>query len=345
MRLLRRDDAGEYSLTPDLAPDKIPPYAILSHVWGTDEVDFADLANGRDKWQGKAGHDKIRFSAEKAGRHGLQYFWIDTCCIDKSNSTELATAINSMFRWYRDAKICFAYLSDVSSSVAADAQGGVASWEMAFQKSRWFTRGWTLQELLAPATVEFYSAEGTWLGDKQSLEQQIRGITGIPLLALRGADLSRFSVEERFKWAETRKTTFEEDWVYCLFGIFDVFMPLIYGEDKPHARRRLEKEIAALQTHEHNKQSELTKPITDSVKSPKCGESGHDDTKVRCYKCGEYGHYANEYHCDKCDGYGHDEDDLHCYKCGEYGHITPDHYCGECEEPGHDDDDDHCYKC
>ncbi|KAI0810082.1 hypothetical protein GGR55DRAFT_689254 [Xylaria sp. FL0064] len=242
MRLLQRDGAGNYSLTPDLASDDIPPYAILSHTWGPDEVVFTDLAKTWDDWQQKAGYDKIRFCAEQARRHGLRYFWVDTCCIDKSDSIELQTAINSMFRWYRRAKVCYVYLSDVSGTAAAGTQDSATPWEMAFRDSRWFTRGWTLQELIAPVTVEFYSKEGIWLGNKRSLEPQLRDITGIPASALRGTPLSDFSIAEREAWVRNRQTKYEEDMAYSLLGIFDVHMPLIYGEGRQKAERRLREE-------------------------------------------------------------------------------------------------------
>ncbi|KAI8634681.1 hypothetical protein F5Y19DRAFT_120940 [Xylariaceae sp. FL1651] len=242
MRLLQRDDAGNYSLTPDFTSDTIPPYATLSHTWGPDEVVFTDLAKTRDDWEQKAGYDKIRFCAERARQHGLRYFWVDTCCIDKSNSIELQTAINSMFRWYRDAKVCYVYLSDVSGNAAASAQDGATPWEMAFRGSRWFTRGWTLQELIAPAVVEFYSREGVRLGDKQSLEYQLRDITGIPASALRGTPLSDFTIAEREAWVRNRQTTYEEDMAYSLLGMFDVHMPLIYGEGRQKAEKRLREE-------------------------------------------------------------------------------------------------------
>ncbi|KAI0506703.1 hypothetical protein F5B22DRAFT_440722 [Xylaria bambusicola] len=244
MRLLQRDNAGHYSLTPDLTPDDdIPPYAILSHTWGPDEVLFTDLTNAQNRWHQKAGYAKIQFCAKQATRHGLQYFWVDSCCIDKLDSIELQTAINSMFRWYRNAKICYVYLSDVSSPTAISTQDGVAAWEAAFQDSRWFTHGWTLQELIAPNAVEFYSKEGTWLGDKQSLEPQLRDITRIPARALRGAPLSDFTVAEREAWARGRQTKYEEDMAYSLLGIFDVHMPLIYGEGRQNAQKRLREEV------------------------------------------------------------------------------------------------------
>ena len=99
MRLLEHNNDGEFSLTKDFISGKIPEYAILSHTWEGEEVTFEDLQNGTGTK--KAGYEKIRFCAEQAKRDGLQYFWVDTCCIDKSNSAELAEAINSMFRWYR----------------------------------------------------------------------------------------------------------------------------------------------------------------------------------------------------------------------------------------------------
>ena len=123
---------------------------------------------------------------------------MDTCCIDKSNNTELTEAINSMFRWYQDAARCYTYLADVSTpGYDADPQSCQRIWEASFRESRWFTRGWTLQELIAPASVEFFSSEGKRLGDKKSLQQQIYEITGIPIQALQGNPFSHFSVAER----------------------------------------------------------------------------------------------------------------------------------------------------
>jgi Heterokaryon incompatibility protein (HET) len=243
-RLLKRDNIGEFSLTKDvLASDNITRYAILSHTWGvdTEEVSFKDMMDGTGKR--KRGYDKIRFCGEQARRDGLQYFWVDTCCIDKSNSTELQEAINSMFRWYRNAAKCYVYLADVSKS-AFDTDGELSQyWESYFQKSRWFARGWTLQDLIAPALVEFFSREGEYLGDKRSLERHIVEATGIPVEALRGSPLSNFSISERMSWVEDRGTTREEDKVYSLLGIFDVHMPLIYGEGKQKAFKRLREEI------------------------------------------------------------------------------------------------------
>ncbi|KAH6974983.1 heterokaryon incompatibility protein-domain-containing protein [Ilyonectria sp. MPI-CAGE-AT-0026] len=243
MRLLELQNSGEFSLTKDLI-DNIPPYAILSHTWGADieEVSFQDLAEGTGK--SKLGYEKIRFCGNQARLDGLLYIWVDTCCIDKSNNTELSEAINSMFHWYHNAAKCYVYLSDVSRpALDANEKCNQPPWERALQKSRWFTRGWTLQELIAPTAVEFFSKEGQKLGDKRSLERRIHEITGIPVKALQRSPLSDFSVAERMSWTEKRETTRKEDKAYSLLGIFDLHMPLIYGEGRESAFKRLRKEI------------------------------------------------------------------------------------------------------
>ena len=247
MRLLQCRDTGEFSLTKDfLDGEAIPPYAILSHTWEDgQEVTYKDLMDGTGK--SKSGYDKIQFCGQQAERDGLQYFWVDTCCIDKANHVELQKAINSMFRWYQNAARCYVYLSDVSIA-KRKASDGVSeyTWEPAFRQSRWFARGWTLQELLAPTLVEFYSRERRKLGDKRSLRQQIHGITGIPDAALDRAPLSQFSDKERFSWIQCRQTRVEEDKAYSLLGIFDVEMPLRYGEGSASAFKRLDEEIDKL---------------------------------------------------------------------------------------------------
>ncbi|MCJ1281457.1 hypothetical protein MMC26_000776, partial [Xylographa opegraphella] len=219
-----------------------PAYAILSHTWGKDEVGFQEVEAGIGK--DKAGWEKIQFCAKQAAADGLQYFWVDTCCIDKKNAVELGAAINSMFRWYQNAARCYVYLSDVSKpDTRADIQ---REWEEAFRESRWFTRGWTLQELIAPKLVDFFSLENERLGSKLSLESKIYEITGIEKNALRGEALSNFSIKKRRSWAERRNTTVEEDAAYCLIGIFDVSMVPNYGETRDQAFRRLEEEIHKL---------------------------------------------------------------------------------------------------
>jgi hypothetical protein len=245
MRLLQYNNDGGFGLTKDFLSGEIPEYAILSHTWGADaeEVTYRDLVDGTGK--DKIGYEKIRFCGDRARQDSLRYFWVDTCCIDKSNNNELSEAINSMFRWYRDATRCYVYLSDVYKTPSdADAdKSKQPSWELDFRTSRWFTRGWTLQELIAPASVEFFTQDRKPLGNKKSLERHICEITRIPGGALRGSPLADFSIAERMLWAQTRQTTREEDMAYSLLGIFGVFMPLIYGEGRDNARGRLREAI------------------------------------------------------------------------------------------------------
>jgi hypothetical protein len=241
MRLLKYDGQGKCSLTKYLLGDEIPPYTILSHTWGpaSGEVTYQDLVDSTG--QEKPGYDKIRFCMNLTERHGADgpsHFWVDSCCIDQKNQVELSEAINSMFRWYRNATRCYVYLSDVSATTCVHL-----SRESAIRNSRWFTRGWTLQELLAPEFVQFFTNDGILLGDKISLQQQIHETTGIAIPALCGEPLNTFGIEERFKWAESRNTTREEDWAYSLLGVFGITIPLIYGEGKENAVRRLRREI------------------------------------------------------------------------------------------------------
>jgi hypothetical protein len=145
-----------------------------------------------------------------------------------------------MFRWYHKAVRCYVYLVDVRTEDQMDLS--LKLWEVDFGNSLWFTRGWTLQELLAPPLVEFFSSNGDRLGDKKSLEVQLHKRTGIPVLALRGRPLSDFSFDERKLWAENRTTKREEDLAYSLLGIFDISIPVIYSEGKANAFRRLNRE-------------------------------------------------------------------------------------------------------
>ncbi|OAG03713.1 kinesin light chain [Paraphaeosphaeria sporulosa] len=244
MRLLYFDSFRRPT-SADFSRKTIPPYAILSHTWGDDEFLFEDLVNGTGK--SKAGYEKIMFCGEQATRDSLQYFWVDTCCIDKWKITELSHAINSMFRWYKNAAKCYAFLSDVSAPTP-DAQLHQDTWEASFRKSRWFTRGWTLQELLAPASIDFFSLEGQRIGDRASLEQQICEITRIPVTALRGDGLDQFSVPERMSWMAGRQTKEEEDMAYSLIGLVAVSMEFRYGEGKERAFNRLQEEIGKANT-------------------------------------------------------------------------------------------------
>jgi hypothetical protein len=264
MRLLQCDRAGGYHLTEFLPNgNAVPRYAILSHTWGadSDEVSFNDLTNGTGT--DKAGNEKIRFCAEQAKQDGLEHFWIDTCCIDKENKAELSHAINSMFQWYRNAARCYAYLSDVSTA-KRKVDSDTCEWEFAFRRSKWFTRGWTLQELLAPRSIEFFSWQRKWLGNRNSLKQQIHEITGIPEAALRGELLSQFSVNDRLSWIQHRETKHEEDKAYSLLGIFGVYMPPIYGEGVGRAFDRLRDEIKKLE--ECTRDLHVTDPRRDKAR-------------------------------------------------------------------------------
>jgi Heterokaryon incompatibility protein (HET) len=242
MRLLKRSHTGDIQLISVKDSDP-PPYAILSHTWiEGQEVLYNELVSGASK--DKTGYAKICFCVDRAAEDGIEYSWVDTCCIDKSAPQELQIAINSMFRWYQGAAKCYTYLSDVQvPKEVGDVQKFPISWVEAFRRSKWFTRGWTLQELLAPPNVEFFSKEGTLLGSRISLEEEILRITKIPVEALRGQQLTNFSIEGRISWVARRTTTFSEDKVYCLLGICGVFLPLIYGEGEAYAELRLREEI------------------------------------------------------------------------------------------------------
>ena len=268
MRLLELLSNGDFRLTGKLLDNAIPRYAILSHTWGDEsqEVTFEDMVEGSG--QGKAGYEKIKFCGEQTARDGLRYFWVDSCCIKKSSDSELSESLNSMFRWYYRAEKCYVYLSDVSIRKRKRRDENMQNtWEQAFRKSKWFTRGWTLQELLAPSSVEFFTREGKRLGDKQSLEQQIHEITGIPISALRGSALSQFGADQKLDWAKNRKTTREEDWAYSLMGIFEISMPVMYGEGRTKAVRRLRKEIDdASKDKECLRHLYVTDPRTDKTR-------------------------------------------------------------------------------
>jgi hypothetical protein len=186
MRLLHFDALGRLILT-NFRGKPIPPYAILSHRWSDSETLVEDISNGNYE-EKEEGYMKLKFCAGQAAQDGLQYFWIDTCCIDRWDNNERSKAINSMFQWYRNAAQCYVFLSDVSLLVVTDTPQR-SDWEALFRKSKWFTRGWTLQELIAPVSVEFFSREGQRIGDKALLDRLLHSITGIPLAALRNCPL------------------------------------------------------------------------------------------------------------------------------------------------------------
>ncbi|KAF4428918.1 hypothetical protein F53441_14031 [Fusarium austroafricanum] len=197
-------------------------FAILSHTWGDEEVSFQDMSD-LDRARKKSGFQKIDKTCEIAQRRELQYAWIDTCCIDKTSSAELSEAINSMYRWYQLSEVCFTYLVDFQD----DTTGVVND----FDKCRWFSRGWTLQELIAPRNEEFYSCTWQLIGDKVSLAPMLASAAGIDTKVLLGETrLSKIPVAVKMSWAAKRKTTRVEDAAYCLLGIFDINMPMLYGE-------------------------------------------------------------------------------------------------------------------
>ncbi|RYP11971.1 hypothetical protein DL767_011540 [Monosporascus sp. MG133] len=224
--------------------DETPPYAILSHTWGKDheELNFRDVKEGKIDKPG-VGSVKFRGCCRQAETNGFEYAWIDTCCIDKANLVELSEAINSMFRWYRRASVCYVYLSDVPGDDYPPEDG--SKWtSQRFRTSRWFRRGWTLQELLAPKRLRFYNSEWRYLGTKANLCGIVEKITGVPRQFLRGiAELRTASVAQRMSWAAQRHTKREEDLAYCLLGIFDVSMGMRYGEGGDKAFFRLQEEI------------------------------------------------------------------------------------------------------
>ena len=222
-------------------------YAILSHTWATEEVSFLDMLTGNPSVRNKAGFVKIRETCRLARQKRLKYVWIDTCCIDKSSSAELSEAINSMFNWYAQSTICFAQLSELPPGM------GIKTQDLA--KCRWFKRGWTLQELIAPSVLELYDAIWMLRGTKWEHWQAIQEVSGISkdgflnFKSIRGfansseRDGRVVPVAQRMYWASRRETTRPEDMAYCLFGIFDVNMPLLYGEGGTKAFLRLQSAI------------------------------------------------------------------------------------------------------
>ena len=237
---------------------------------------FQDMVGDRVLATKKMGWEKIRDSCKQARRTGLEYIWIDTCCIDKTSSTELSEAINSMFQWYKDSVICYVYLSDVDMDIVVFSDGKLRyltpvlydykkdnatldqrrKLEGQFEDekkleifrsthesySRWFSRGWTLQEILAPSKVQFFDKHWRSMGIKEQHLQILSKITKIDLFALIGGDLRRLSIARRMSWAADRQTTRAEDMAYCLLGIFNINMPLLYGEGEK-AFVRLQEEI------------------------------------------------------------------------------------------------------
>ncbi|KAF2438834.1 HET-domain-containing protein [Karstenula rhodostoma CBS 690.94] len=273
----------------------VPRYAILSHTWGADgdEVTFQEmLVEPEDRLPrttSKPGYEKILKTCEiaksenkklaetRTNYHGLyhkddgiRYVWIDTCCIDKGSSAELSEAINSMYNYYREADVCLAYLSDMTTDPET------------FGTSRWFTRGWTLQELIAPSKVYFYDWSWTYRGDRVSFQETIRTVTHIATFK----NILDLPVAVRMSWASNRETTRVEDLAYCLMGIFDVNMPLLYGEGKK-AFIRLQEEI--IKQNPDLSIFAWIDPFPSMfsgllAESPECGQHQHRLPRILCYQ-------------------------------------------------------------
>ncbi|KAK6382265.1 hypothetical protein LTS17_004152 [Exophiala oligosperma] len=239
MRLLR---TTKYTLEEFYDEDELW-YAILSHTWAEEEVTFQDLTT-TDRpvnFKSKKGFEKLRKTCLRAKEDGLEYVWIDTCCINKQSSAELSESINSMYRWYQNAVTCYAYLADVTFEPIEGLDKSGFYW------SQWFRRGWTLQELIAPSIVIFLDQNWAQIGTKSTLSSVISKVTGIPKNILHGGDLDEQSIAARLSWASQRQTTRTEDIAYCLLGLFDINMPLLYGEGE-RAFVRLQEEIIKVST-------------------------------------------------------------------------------------------------
>ncbi|OTB06721.1 hypothetical protein M426DRAFT_318783 [Hypoxylon sp. CI-4A] len=214
------------------------PYAILSHVWGSEEILFHEARDERAKIEDRAGWKKITRFCAAAKKHGFAYAWVDTCCIDKRSSADLTEAINSMYNYYRDASLCFIYLEDVHPCANRDQLLAAVS------TTRWLTRGWTLQELLASAQRCFFATDWSKIEGETELLDTIAESTGINRSLLGNRDMLRdFCIAERMKWAAKRNTTREEDRAYSLMGLFGVNIPALYGEGARNAFKRLQLEI------------------------------------------------------------------------------------------------------
>ncbi|KAI1323162.1 HET-domain-containing protein [Xylariaceae sp. FL0255] len=236
---------------------QLEPYAILSHRWlGDDEeIKFQDIH--KYSYALQSGErpfvlpqlDKIRGACDVARGKALRWLWMDTCCIDKTDTREYAEAINSMFRWYRDAKLCITYLSDVQNKYRRSSLGRDIFRGSPGQRDRvstWFSRGWTLQELLAPSELEFYDMDWNFIGTKRELASAIAEVTSISPPILTGQiPLSNASIAQKMSWMSGRQTTHPEDMAYSMIGIFNITMPFIYGESGARAFRRLQEILLA----------------------------------------------------------------------------------------------------
>ncbi|KAI1090388.1 HET-domain-containing protein [Rostrohypoxylon terebratum] len=226
------------------------PYAILSHMWGSEEVLFHEVQDRQADIEGKAGWRKMAKFCAIARKHGFDYAWIDTCCIDKRYSAELSEAINSMYQYYYNSTVCFIYLEDVriytedSDNMVTAVQKTRDQIIASVCASRWHTRGWTLQEFVTPRKRRYFATDWSEIEDGTDLLDALAKCTGIDETLLENRDLLRtFCVGERMKWASKRQTTRPEDVVYSLMGLFNVHMPVMYGEGTEMAFKKFQREI------------------------------------------------------------------------------------------------------
>ncbi|KAI6016526.1 heterokaryon incompatibility protein-domain-containing protein [Pisolithus marmoratus] len=272
--------------------DETAKYAILSHRWGT-EVDYDEMTGlmkmdeqDRNEVRGRDGYQKIIGSCKQAEKDGYSWLWIDTCCIDKRSSAELSEAINSMYRWYRNAQRCYVYLGDVDESTFLTEQDfskfdGSNGWP------EWFSRGWTLQELIAPKEVEFFNTHWVSIGTKQELTSTLEDITRIPSEVLRsGQVVGRSRVAQIMSWAADRTTSRVEDRAYSLLGLFGVNMPMLYGEGSA-AFQRLQLEIIRVSSDHSifawNPKGQLGLLGSVLADDPGCFRGCHDIERVYRY--------------------------------------------------------------
>ncbi|KAL4070122.1 heterokaryon incompatibility protein-domain-containing protein [Scleroderma yunnanense] len=207
--------------------DNATDYAILSHRWIDQEVNYDEIAeltkmekDEQDEIRHRDGYRKILASCEQAERDGYEWLWVDTCCINKRSSAELSEAINSMYRWYQNSSVCYVYFHDVPST-SFPTKPDKRTYPNSDGWPEWFSRGWTLQEMIAPGNVQFFNQNWQSIGDKKvdsppTVPASLRSCHGLPI---------------------GRRTTRVEDRAYSLLGLLDVNMPMLYGEGKKAFQR------------------------------------------------------------------------------------------------------------
>ncbi|KAJ8519460.1 hypothetical protein ONZ45_g3573 [Pleurotus djamor] len=250
-------------------------YAILSHTWANRELGFRDVnvegGMGVGSLEKKEGYAKLDGMCRVAGEFMCRYVWFDAVCIDKSNTMEMEETIHSMWKWYQNAYICIVHLSNTNLKLPSyPANSSVSptgprrrgdSKRKQLKEDPWFRRGWTLPELLAPKRIKFY------LGDWTKMDQRVgrrfdicrvqeegfdfgaeyvqflrlvADAATVPVCAVKQFSLRTHSAPEVFHWISKRITTRPEDLSYCLMGMLDIHIPIIYGEGHENAFYRLQ---------------------------------------------------------------------------------------------------------